>query len=272
MPELPEVETIRRGLARHIVGRRVLRVEGRAVQMRRPLDPVQIGEALQDQRFTGVRRRGKYLLLDAGSGTLLVHLGMSGQFVLTDTAADRAPHTHCVILLEAGQELRLVDPRRFGFADWLAEGDEAADASLTRLGVDPLDGDLVAHLPCAYKCRRVPVKSLLLDQRLVAGIGNIYATEALWMAGIRPLRRGRDISVDRLETLAKCVVEVLDAAIEQGGTTLKDFVSAEGAQGYFAVRLQAYGREGLPCARCERPLKRAVIGGRATAWCPCCQT
>lgn len=239
--------------------------------MRRPLRPDHLAAALDGKPFTAVRRRGKYLLLDTSGGSLLVHLGMSGRFAFSNRVVGRARHTHCVLLLESGQELRFVDPRRFGLMVWLAPGAEAEDASLSRLGVDPLEGDLGRHLPALFKARRSPVKSLLLDQRLVAGIGNIYATEALWMAGIRPTRHGRNVSLERLDALSHSVVSVLRAAIEQGGTTLRDFISADGSSGYFAVRLQAYGREGRPCRRCERPLRNAVIAGRATAFCIHCQ-
>ncbi len=272
MPELPEVETVRRALAEHVIGRRVTGVEGEPVAMRRPLDPPNLHRALAGRTLLEPRRRGKYLLMDiAGGGSLLVHLGMSGRLLLTPAAAALAPHTHLVLALDDGRHLRLVDPRRFGLAVWLPPGAEAADPALARLGPEPLDPGLAAVLPPRLRASASAVKALLLDQRVVAGVGNIYAAEALWRAGIRPSRRGRDTAVRRLEALARAVQEVLAEAIAQGGTTIRDFAAPSGWPGYFAVHLAAYGREGLPCRRCGTLLRLTVLGGRATAWCPRCQ-
>jgi len=272
MPELPEVETVRRALAAHAAGRRVIAVVGAHVEMRRPLDPARIAARLVDRTVGEPRRRGKYLLLDVeGGGSLLVHLGMSGRLMLQPADAETVPHTHLCIRLEDGRELRLVDPRRFGLAWWLEPGDEARDPALVQLGIEPLGGTLVAELPALLKPRRAPLKSLLLDQRLVAGVGNIYANEALWRARIHPLRSPRRTSMARLATLAEAVEEVLAEAVEQGGTTIRDFTSPEGNFGYFAVRLAVYGRAGRPCPRCGSSLAAGVLGARQTVWCVSCQ-
>ena len=272
MPELPEVETVRRALAAHAAGRRVVAVEGTPVEMRRPLDPVRIASRMVDRTLAEPRRRGKYLLLDVEpDGSLLVHLGMSGRLMLQARDEPTLPHTHLRLRLDDDHELRLVDPRRFGLAWWLDPGDEACDPALVQLGIEPLGGTLVARLPALLKPRRAPLKSLLLDQRLVAGIGNIYANEALWRAHIHPLRAPRRTSTARLEDLARAVEDVLGEAVAEGGTTIRDFASPEGNFGYFAVRLAAYGRGGLPCPRCHSPLRVAVLGARQTVWCPSCQ-
>ncbi len=240
--------------------------------MRRLLDLPLLRSKLSNRRITAVRRRGKYLLLDTEpAGSLLVHLGMSGRMLLAEAHTPRLPHTHLVLRLDSGPELRLVDPRRFGLAQWLNPGDETTDPSLSNLGMEPLAPDTKNDLPPLLHTRNSPIKSLLLDQRLVAGVGNIYAVESLWRAGIRPSRRGARIAVTRLDRLVHEIQEVLREAIEQGGTTIRDFSAPGGNFGYFAVRLQAYGRVGLPCPRCTSDLREGRIGGRSTPFCPTCQ-
>lgn len=272
MPELPEVETVRRALERHAAGRIVTSVRGRSVQMRRPLDVDLLRRKLVGSGLAAIRRRGKFLLVDLDTpGTLLVHLGMSGRLMLSDPASEQPPHTHLAVGLNDRFELRLVDPRRFGLVDWLEPGGETHDPSLSILGIEPLESDIVRELPPRLHTTRAPLKTALLDQRLVAGVGNIYATEALWRAGVRPSRPGRRTAIGRLERLSEEVRSVLAEAVEQGGTTIRDFATPEGNFGYFAVRLQAYGRRGLPCARCGVVLADSRIGGRSTVWCPRCQ-
>jgi len=273
MPELPEVETVRRALAQHLPGRRIERVDAEAVQMRRPLEPTELARRLTGARLLEPRRRAKFLLLDTDrQGALLVHLGMSGRISLvTDPASPAPPHTHLHLSFDSGTQLRLTDPRRFGLAVWLAAQDEGNDPSLVRLGVEPLDSSLPRVLPELFAGRTAPVKALLLDQRLVAGVGNIYACEALYRAGIRPSRPAGRIARHRLERLAHELQQVLAEAIEQGGTTLRDFADPSGELGYFAVRLAVYGRAGQPCHRCGTPLRSAVIAGRSTVWCSRCQ-
>jgi len=272
MPELPEVETVRRALALELVGRHITAVRGQSIAMRRQLDVENLRAVLPGRHFIKPRRRGKFLLLDTDpTGSLLIHLGMSGVIQLVPAAAPLRNHTHLILELEDGRELRFVDPRRFGMAVWLESGDEADDPSLSALGIEPLDPGLSRSLPALVRRRRAPIKSLLLDQHLVAGVGNIYAAEALWRAGIHPRRAGNRISVARLATLAATLQEVLAEAIAEGGTTLRDFATPDGNSGYFAVSLQVYDRQGEPCVRCGAILRAEVIGGRITAWCPRCQ-
>jgi formamidopyrimidine-DNA glycosylase len=191
--------------------------------------------------------------------------------MLTTPETPALPHTHLTLELDDGRELRYVDPRRFGLVHWLEPGDEAADPSLSSLGMEPLDPKLEEMLPPLMRARRAPVKSLLLDQRLLAGVGNIYAAEALWRVGIHPRRAGSRTAVARLRDLSLAVRNVLTEAVEQGGTTIRDYATPEGNFGYFAFSLEVYGRQGLPCVRCGTTLRSAVIGGRTTAWCPGCQ-
>jgi len=272
MPELPEVETVRRALALELAGRTITGVRGRSVSMRRPLDVEQLASVLPGCRFASPRRRGKYLLIDLDRpGTLLNHLGMSGRLTISEAGAPVLPHTHVALELDDGRELRFVDPRRFGLMAWLPPGAEANDPSLAALGIEPLDPGLERLLPPLLKARRAPLKSLLLDQHLVAGIGNIYAVEALWRAGIRPTRSGHRTSIDRLVRLAREVQSVLGEAVEQGGTTIRDYATPDGDFGYFAIHLTAYGRQGQSCLRCATTLRADVIAGRTTAWCPRCQ-
>ncbi len=272
MPELPEVETVRRALALHIVGQRVDTVEAHPVKMRRPLDPAALRQGLLGQRLAAPRRRGKYLLLDTeGAGSLLLHLGMSGRLLLSDRTAQRPAHTHLVLGLDSGAELRFADPRRFGLVQWLDPGQEEKERGLASLGLEPFDPDFIGHIPPLLRRSRASIKALLLDQGLIAGVGNIYATEALWRSGIRPSRRGSAIALARLERLVEAVQEVLAEAIAAGGTTIRDYANLAGDAGSFAVNLKAYGREGEPCLNCQTILRRNVIAGRSTAWCPKCQ-
>jgi formamidopyrimidine-DNA glycosylase len=272
MPELPEVETVRRSLASQLPGLRVTAVGGQSIAMRRPLDVERLATVASGRRFLDPRRRGKYLLLDLEPpGTLLAHLGMSGRVQLVDASSPLRNHTHLRLDLDDGRQLRFVDPRRFGFVDWLEPGAETTDPSLASLGIEPLEPGLDEVLPAMFRARRAPLKSLLLDQRLVAGIGNIYAIEALWRAGIHPCRAGNRTSLARLARLARSVQEVLADAVTQGGTTLRDFAGPDGESGYFAVKLNVYGRQGEECTNCGTTIRAAVVGGRTTAWCPNCQ-
>ena len=272
MPELPEVETIRRALELDLTGPRIISVSGRSIALRRPLDVARLQPLLIGRQFLTPRRRGKFLLLDLDPpGSLLIHLGMTGRIQLVKASLPRRDHTHLVIHLNDGRQLRFVDPRRFGLVDWLDPGEERRDPSLAKLGVEPLDPSLSRVLPPLLRSRRAPLKSLLLDQRLVAGIGNIYAAEALWRSGIHPRRSGNRTSLVRLRRLAEAVRSVLGEAIEKGGTTLRDFAGANGEMGFFAVQLSVYGRQGERCVNCGSTIRAEVIGGRTTAWCPRCQ-
>jgi formamidopyrimidine-DNA glycosylase len=274
MPELPEVETTRRGLAPHVEGRRVRAVTLRRPDLRWPIPP-EIRERLPGQRIEAVRRRAKYLLLDTAAGSALLHLGMSGSLRVLPADTPVAAHDHVDIVLEDARGkpdrvLRFNDPRRFGCLLWQPPG--TVHPLLAELGPEPLsdafDGDLLFALS---RGRKAPVKTFLMDQAVVVGVGNIYAAEALFAAGISPLRPAGRVSRERYAALAAAVKRILAHAIERGGTTLRDFISPDGAPGYFELELLAYGRGGEPCPRCGRPLKQAAIGQRTTVWCGHCQ-
>jgi formamidopyrimidine-DNA glycosylase len=269
MPELPEVETTRRGLLPHVVGRRIERVLLRRPDLRWPI-PHAITSRLPGQRIDTIRRRAKYLLLDTAAGSALLHLGMSGSLRVLPAGTPPRLHDHVDMVLDSGQVLRFNDPRRFGCLLWQAPGD--THPLLAGLGPEPLeevfDGD---YLFARSRGRSTPVKAFLMDQAIVVGVGNIYATEALFRAGIAPLRAAGSISRRRYATLAAEVKDILTYAITRGGTTLRDFLNPDGAPGYFEQELLAYGRGGAPCLRCGRTLRQASIGQRTSVWCAHCQ-
>nr|WP_298250310.1 bifunctional DNA-formamidopyrimidine glycosylase/DNA-(apurinic or apyrimidinic site) lyase [uncultured Halomonas sp.] len=276
MPELPEVETTRRGIAPHVEGREIGEVIVRQPRLRVPV-PADLGERLVGARIGPLVRRAKYLLLpvsggDAGAATLLCHLGMSGSLRIVRLGELPRKHDHLDLVLDDGGILRYHDPRRFGFIDWLA-GDVERDSRLARLGPEPLseafDGERLYRLS---RGRRLAVKPFLMDNAVVVGVGNIYASEALFMAGIDPRRAAGRISLARYERLAAAAKEVLAAAITQGGTTLRDFVGGTGEPGYFKQRLNVYGRDGQPCRHCGDELRLITLGQRASVYCPHCQT
>ncbi|MBZ5588989.1 MAG: bifunctional DNA-formamidopyrimidine glycosylase/DNA-(apurinic or apyrimidinic site) lyase [Acidobacteriia bacterium] len=272
MPELPEVETVRRSLEPHMVGSRVVEVEARAVKLREGIRPADWHRRLLGTRVTALERRGKYLIAKGERAAALFHLGMSGRMVLRRPAEPRAPHTHLVLRFDHGIEVRFIDPRRFGVAVVLDLDRLDAHPGLARLGPDPLGGDVEGALQAAGRSRS-PIRSVLLDQTVLAGIGNIYANEALSRAGISPLRRASAIAPRRVRALAEAIRAVLTEALEAGGTTLRDggFVSAEGDGGYFAVKLEVYGRAGEPCLRCGGTIVRRALTGRSVFYCPRCQ-
>ena len=272
MPELPEVETVRRSLLPHLVGRRVTAVAAATVRLRLGIEPGQWA-ALVGRRVTALERRGKFLLAGLGDATAVLHLGMSGRLTVEPCRRPAAPHTHLRLRLAGGGELRLADPRRFGVALVLPTAALAGFAPLARLGADALLGDVEAALAAAAARSRSPIRSLLLDQRVLAGVGNIYAAEALARAGVHPLRPSSSLSRARVRRLAGAVVAVLAEAVAAGGTTLADggFADATGNPGEFAVRLDAYGRAGEPCRRCGARIRRLVAAGRSAFYCPRCQ-
>jgi len=270
MPELPEVETTRRGIAPYIEGAQVVSMVVRHRGLRWPIAPG-LEEVLVGQSVLAVDRRAKYLLLRMGRGTLLIHLGMSGNLRLVTSDAAPGKHDHVDLLLNSGQMLRFNDPRRFGAVLW-AEGDVVEHSLLASLGPEPLSELLSGdYLFARSRGRRQAVKLFMMDNRIVVGVGNIYANEALFSAGVDPRRAAGRVSLDRYRRLADCVKAVLSRAIEQGGTTLRDFVGGDGKPGYFQQQLQVYGRDGLPCVNCSAPLKRIVLGQRASVYCPVCQ-
>jgi formamidopyrimidine-DNA glycosylase len=270
VPELPEVETTRRGIAPHLLGSRLLGAVVRERRLRWPV-PRALGARIGGATIRDVGRRAKYLLLATERGTLIIHLGMSGS--LRVVAADLAPgkHDHLDLLLDDGRALRLRDPRRFGCVLWTA-GAPLAHPLLSRLGPEPWDpGFDGAYLHRRSAGRRQAVKNFLMDARTVVGVGNIYASEALFAAGIHPARAAGQISRGRYEALARSVLRVLEEAIDLGGTTLRDFVSADGEPGYFGNSLSVYGHAGEPCRRCGGEIRRIVIGQRASYYCRRCQ-
>ena len=270
MPELPEVETTRRGLAPHLEGRTVTSVVLRRPDLRWPI-PAEVARELPGRRITAVRRRAKYLLLDTDAGdSALLHLGMSGMLRVLPGHTAVGPHDHVDLALDSGRVLRLTDPRRFGSLLWQAAGSE--HALLRGLGPEPLSDAFDGHwLFERSRGRSAPVKTFLMDQRIVVGVGNIYAAESLFRAGIHPLRAAGKVSRERYLALADAARTILAQAIERGGTTLRDFLNPDGAPGYFEQELAVYGRGGLPCPACARPLRQASIGQRTSVWCPRCQ-
>jgi formamidopyrimidine-DNA glycosylase len=273
VPELPEVEIVRRSLAPHLVGHRVVSVRARRIALREGIEPTSWHEMVRGSRILALERRGKYLLAHGERAVALFHLGMSGRLVLSNPDEAVEPHTHLVMGMDHGVHVRFIDPRRFGVAVVLHPEEVAAHHGLASLGADPLVDGLDEALSRAAAGSRAPIRNVLLDQTRLAGLGNIYANEALARAGISPLRRARAISAARLAALAAGIREVLGEALEAGGTTLRDggFVNASGDGGYFAVKLSVYGREGQRCLRCGGTIIRRVLAGRSAFYCPRCQ-
>ena len=268
MPELPEVETTRRGIEPSIRGRRI---SGWQLRQPRLRWPVELPERLRGERVHRVLRRAKYLILETDSGALIVHLGMSGSLQLAKVGAVAGRHDHIDLEFDDRRVLRLTDPRRFGSIHYHA-GDWRRHWLISRLGVEPLDAAFTGeYLYALSRGRRAAVKLFLMDAHVVVGVGNIYANESLFRAGIRPRLAAGRITRDRYEALAESVRVVLRAAIDQGGTTLRDFVDESGRRGYFSQSLNVYGREGLRCYQCGSILKGLRLGQRATVYCPNCQ-
>ena len=270
MPELPEVETVRRGVEPHLSGRRMVEMTLRDSRLRWPVD-AELPELLKGRRFGAAKRRGKYLLLELGDGHLMVHLGMSGRLYLVKADQPAAVHDHIDWRLDNGYALRYSDPRRFGSVFYLPAG-EPRHKLIDSLGPEPLsdafDGE---YLYQRSRGRKSAVKTFLMDSHLVVGVGNIYANEALFMSGILPSRAAGRISRQRYEQLAEAVKQVLQKAIAQGGTTLRDFVGGDGKPGYFSQELQVYGKAGQPCPSCKTPLVESRLGQRSTVFCRACQ-
>ena len=290
MPELPEVETIARGLAKRVTGEVIESVW--LGQKKEPLKSpaAEIAAVLDNRRIAKVRRVGKHIVFDldrvervpkrtnspkrhratgptsAGQSRAqwIVHLGMTGRLQVCDPEAESAKHTHAVLQLSSGRELRFIDPRRFGRLSVSASGD--FDAT----GVEPLEVDLDRFVEL-FRGRKTPIKSALLNQKLLRGVGNIYADESLFRAGIRPRRRAASINREQLRKLYLSIQEVLKEAIELGGSSVSDYVNADGEEGFFQLQHRVYGREGEPCLVCKKPIKRIVIAGRSSHYCPKCQ-
>jgi formamidopyrimidine-DNA glycosylase len=269
MPELPEVETTRRGVAPHCLGQVVTQVHVRESRLRWPV-PAQLPLLLCGQSIEAVERRAKYLLFKTARGTLLVHLGMSGSLRIASIEEKPKRHDHIDFELEGGSCLRYHDPRRFGCVLWVSPGE--VHPLLAHLGPEPLSSDFDGLLLFRLsRGRKGPVKNFIMDGKVVVGVGNIYANEALYLSGIRPERAAGRISRARYERLSENIKQVLTSAIERGGTTLRDFVGGDGKPGYFAQQLLVYGRSGLPCKRCGTSLREVRLGQRSSVYCVTCQ-
>ncbi|HET6929813.1 MAG TPA: bifunctional DNA-formamidopyrimidine glycosylase/DNA-(apurinic or apyrimidinic site) lyase [Candidatus Acidoferrum sp.] len=276
MPELPEVETLARGLQREVAGRRVLSVElGKTEFMD---NPAEIERELPGTRIERVERYGKFMLLRlqrlvetegvTRESALLVHLGMTGTMVPRPVGEPRAKHTHLAALLDDERELRYIDPRRFGRIAWLAG--EALSGELRRFGADPLVISLEEFVQ-RIRGRKARIKAMLLDQRVLRGVGNIYADESLWKAKIHPARIGARLTLDEAKSLHGALRQILEKAIVLRGSSISDFLDAEGEPGEYQLHHKAYGREGKACYRCKTPIRRIIVAGRSSFFCPNCQ-
>lgn len=270
MPELPEVETILCGLRPHLLGARILKLKVRERRLRWQI-PRNLPAKVRGQKVSAMHRRGKYIWLQLGNGGLLIHLGMSGSFRVLDADTPPEVHEHYDLCTERGRIIRYRDPRRFGCLLWTT-GALESHARIKILGVEPLDdafdGD---YLYAKSRSRSCAVKTYLMDARVVVGVGNIYAAEALFAAGVHPLRACNRVSKTRYCGLADAVRATLREAIRQGGSTIRDFSGTDGVPGYFAQTLSVYGREGEGCSVCGAVIRRVVVGGRSTFYCGRCQ-
>lgn len=270
MPELPEVETSRRGIEPHIVGGRIARVVIRERRLRWPVSRT-VDQNLPGRSVESVGRRAKYLLINTERGSAILHLGMSGSVCILDAGTPAGVHDHVDIEFDGGLMLRFRDPRRFGSLHWSQK--PLTHRLLRDLGPEPLsdafDGDYLWH---QARGRKVSVKQFVMNAHIVVGVGNIYASESLFLAGINPRRAAGRVARHRYDGLANAIKEVLSKAIRAGGTTLRDFYGGNGEAGYFQQQLEAYGREDEPCRRCNTPISAIVQGQRSTYYCKRCQT
>jgi len=280
MPELPEVETVRRGLAPAMEGKRILRVETRRKDLRFPF-PERFNQRLEGAKLTRLGRRAKYLVGELSNGeALIMHLGMTGRFTVSGkkkgefhhAAGEDEKHDHVVFEMAGGARVVFNDARRFGFMDLCPLEDIDNYAPFSGMGPEPISNEFSgAYLKEAFAGKKTPVKSALLDQNVVAGLGNIYVCEALFRSGISPKKLAGAIKQDKLEVLAVEVRKVIEEAIIAGGSTISDFATTSGELGYFQHRFQVYDREGEDCVACAKPVKRLVQSGRSTFYCPTCQ-
>ena len=281
MPELPEVETIARGMDKRVAGDTI-----ESVWLGEKPEPLEspareIAAVLEHARIAKVRRIGKHIVFDLTRmprntrgkplphGQWIVHLGMTGRMQVADPHDELLKHTHAVLKLKSGRELRFVDPRRFGRLSVVRLGDSASKG-FAAPGDEPLDSQ-VDRFTALFRTRKTPIKSALLNQKLLSGVGNIYADESLFRAGIRPRRRAASLTRDELRRLHLALKEVLNEAIKLGGSSVSDYVDADGREGFFQLQHRVYGREGEPCLVCATPIKRVIIAGRSSHYCPHCQ-
>jgi formamidopyrimidine-DNA glycosylase len=270
MPELPEVETTLRGIQPFVKKQKIKNLIVRHPHLRWPI-PSNIKELMIGQKIVDLERRGKYILFKTSIGTAILHLGMSGRLRVLTSSIPAEKHDHIDIEFENNKILRLTDPRRFGAFLW-TDADPSEHELLKYLGPEPLSEDFNGHyLWQRAQRRKVPVKSFIMDSKIVVGVGNIYAAESLFAAGIHPETLAGKVSEARFEKLVVEIKKILQAAIEKGGTTLKDFLKSDGKPGYFSQQLKVYGRAGLPCVTCEKGLKEIRLGQRSTVFCVKCQ-
>ncbi len=269
MPELPEVETTRCGVKPHLENQQITALIVRQPKLRWPV-PDDLASLIEGKQIRVVNRRGKYLLIELDNGAVMIHLGMSGSLYIVSADQSAAYHDHVDIQLSSGMALRLTDPRRFGSVLWQPAG--TTHELLAKLGPEPLSEQFAAdYLQQCCQGRKQAIKQLIMDSHVVVGVGNIYANEALFSAGIHPKRAAGKISKERLSRFVGEIKKVLSRAIEQGGTTLKDFVGGDGKPGYFKQELQVYGRGGEACVTCDATLKEIRLGQRSTVYCGECQ-
>ena len=272
LPELPEVESLVRGVRKHLIGRSFTSVKFLRPDIREPIPVKRIKEILVGQKISDVSRRGKYMLIRTARGFLGVHLGMSGRFVESSPNTEMANHTHALFSLNDRVEYRFIDPRRFGRLFSVEKEELHSHPFLARLGREPLEDEhLALHLHEVSRKRSQAVKIFLMDSTIVVGIGNIYASEALWRAKIHPQTRANLLSLAQYESIADCVTNVLREAIAHGGTTLKDYRDKDGNPGYFQTNLAVYGKEAKPCQACGHMIAKVSQSGRSTFFCPFCQ-
>lgn len=275
MPELPEVETTRSGIAPHIDGKTISKLVVRQPKLRWPI-PDELPSIVKNQSVLAVRRRAKYLLIDIGKsklkGTLIIHLGMSGSLrVIKGKPPEALKHEHFDLMFSNELMLRFTDPRRFGACLW-QDAKEKDNPFLDHLGPEPLSDSFNSeYLYKKSRKRSSAIKTFVMDQKIVVGVGNIYASESLFLSGINPKKAAGKISKAKFDLLVQCIKQVLSKAIAEGGTTLKDFVGSDGKPGYFAQQLNVYGRTGEPCVICQSPIKQITQGQRSTFYCPKCQ-
>jgi formamidopyrimidine-DNA glycosylase len=270
MPELPEVETSRRGIAPWVESQQVARVIVRDRRLRWPIPPA-IDRLLPGQEILSVQRRAKYLLFETGAGTAMLHLGMSGSVRIIDSGEPAGKHDHVDICFGSGKSLRFRDPRRFGSLLW--SKNPHRHALLKDLGPEPLSDEFDGlYLRGKSRSRKVNIKQFIMNATIVVGVGNIYASEALHRAGIHPQRPAGRISLLRMQDLTEAIKKVLREAIDAGGTTLNDFTGSDGEPGYFSQQLNVYGRAGAPCRECKTAISAIVLGQRSTFYCKRCQT
>jgi len=272
MPELPEVETTRRGIEPYMINRRIQSIEIRESRMRWPIEDCVL--ELVGHKAERVERRAKYLLIPSKVGTLILHLGMSGSLRICPTGHELKKHDHFIVGLEGNMEMRLHDPRRFGAVLWhgINDGPVMEHPLLQHLGPEPLSSRFDSdYLAASCSNRKTSIKQHIMNSKTVVGVGNIYASEALFRSGIKPTRKAGNISKPRLVRLNEQIKQVLSEAIKQGGTTLRDFLREDGKPGYFKQRLQVYDRAGKPCRDCGKSIRKIVISNRSTFYCSKCQ-